>query len=54
MTWGFKKVEDKFKTFYEEDQSWKETFSQDQADINASDDLYHPIEGRNAFRSVLP
>ena len=37
---------------YEEDWSWKEAFSQDQADINASEDLYHPIESRNAYRTV--
>ena len=52
MTWGSKKVEEKFKTLYEEDRSWKEAFSQDQADINASEDLYHPIESRKAFRTV--
>ena len=54
MTWGSKKVEVKFKTQYEEEQKWKETFSQDQGDINASEDLYHPIESRNAFTKVLP
>ena len=54
MTWCSKKVEVKFKTQYEEDKKWKETFSQDQGDINASEDLYQPIASRNAFTKVLP
>ena len=49
---GSRKVEDKFKTLYEGDASWKQVFNEDQSDINGTTDLYLNIDRRNAYRTV--